>query len=133
MHSQGVIHRDIKPGNLMLDSEGTVLVLDLGLAKIERTGRAEIDADREELTHDGQLMGTPDFMSPEQAFDTRDADARSDIYSLGCTLYYLIAGKAPYAADTQLKKVLAHRNHRVPPLAAQCATYPRRLTRFSSG
>src|SRR5205085_479292 len=78
-HDHGVVHRDIKPANLIVDAQGTLKVLDLGLARLDRQGLAD------ELTHSGQMMGTVDYMAPEQALNPQSADARSDIYSLGCT------------------------------------------------
>ncbi len=89
-----MVHRDIKPSNLMLARQGdraVVKVLDFGLAKVTR----EVPADGT-LTHEGQLLGTPDYIAPEQTLDARRADIRADIYSLGCTLYYLLTGGPPF-------------------------------------
>ena len=102
-HSEGVIHRDIKPSNLLLDRKGTVKVLDMGLARIDA---AEIN-DHTDLTGTGQIMGTIDYMAPEQALDTKHADARADIYSLGATLNYLLTARPMLPGNTQGKKMQA--------------------------
>ena len=109
VHQQGLIHRDIKPSNLMLTAgpaKRVVKVLDLGLARLQ--SHPGVPA-TEELTSTGQVMGTIDFMAPEQALDTRAADERSDIYSLGITLFYLLTGSVPFKGETPMRKLLSHR------------------------
>ena len=107
-HGKNVIHRDIKPANLLLNSDGLVKILDMGLARINNP-LGDTDATRPGLTMPGSIMGTVDFMAPEQAADTSKADARSDIYSLGCTLYYLLTGKPVYDGSTAMVKLISHR------------------------
>ena len=96
-HERGMVHRDIKPANLMLAREGKkaiVKVLDFGLAKVTSEGQTDSG-----LTREGQMLGTPDYIAPEQIRDAQSADIRADIYSLGCTLYYLLTGGPPFRGE----------------------------------
>jgi serine/threonine-protein kinase len=110
---RGLVHRDIKPANLLL-AGGTIKILDLGLARLQRP----VDgASAGTLTGaDPVLMGTLDYMAPEQAIHARAVDIRADIYSLGCTLYFLLAGQPPFAERTLAQKLLAHQQVEPPPL-----------------
>ena len=117
-HDLGILHRDIKPGNLMRTGSGQVKVLDLGLASCHDSTEPGREGDRTslQLTGTGMFLGTPDYMSPEQATDGRLADARSDLYSLGCTLYALLVGQAPYHDQSGVQKLMAHSSLPIPSL-----------------
>lgn len=115
-HREGIVHRDIKPGNLMIDRHEFIKVLDLGLAHMETAYVAGADENDERLTNTGQVMGTCDYMAPEQAEDTSSADHRADIYSLGCTLYRLLTGDPPYVRKSVMQVMLAHRDAPIPSL-----------------
>jgi serine/threonine protein kinase len=127
-HELGMVHRDIKPHNLMLARSGQLKILDFGLAGFASeaaSGELHVDGGEapsaaeasQQLTQLGTMMGTPDYMAPEQAADAHAADIRADIYSLGCTFYTLLTGQAPFAADAALDKIKAHLEQAPPPLA----------------
>jgi serine/threonine protein kinase len=108
LHERGLVHRDVKPSNLMRTGEGTVKVLDLGLARWKVQGAGE-------LTATEQLLGTPDFLAPEQVRDAAAADLRADLYGLGGTLFYLLTGRAPFAHHQGVYgKLDAHRSEAPP-------------------
>jgi WD40 repeat protein/serine/threonine protein kinase len=127
IHEQGLVHRDIKPSNLLLAESpgpqaqanaqpavGLVKVSDLGLARFQKTLDAEVTATFTPVG--GVMMGTPDYMAPEQALDFHRADIRADIYSLGCTLYYLLRGQPPFPGGTLAQKLLWHQQGKPPDL-----------------
>ena len=116
-HTHGVVHRDIKPENILLTRDGSTLVADFGIA------RALGGADGPQLTETGMAVGTPAYMSPEQAAGDRQVDARTDVYSLGCVLYEMLAGEPPFtgpdgAGDSH---PAVHRDRR-----GRCTRYGRR-------
>ena len=115
-HDRGMVHRDIKPSNLMVDVDGVVKLLDMGTA---RYGQEQDD----NLTKSGVIMGTVNYMSPEQAKDPHSVDHRSDIYSLGCTLYYMLLGKSVYTGD-MIQTLMAHANSKIPSMSAQNSEIP---------
>ncbi|WP_153557125.1 protein kinase domain-containing protein [Roseimaritima sediminicola] len=126
-HRMGMIHRDVKPANLLLDDDGTVKVADLGLVKLpdqnDFSGAEEGFPDAAgsdsvtEVTIAGSTVGTPSYMPPEQAVDAASVDHRADIYSLGCSLYHLLAGKPPFGGADVSRVLAQHRNATPVPLS----------------
>lgn len=136
-HDLGIIHRDIKPANLMINDQGVVKIADMGLAKrIEQedipltgpdggTGTLEMKSGAAmELTQASVAMGTPAYMAPEQGKDAATVDGRADQYSLGCTLYFLCTGKAPYTGKTAQELITKHTTEPPPPLNIQLENVP---------
>jgi WD40 repeat protein len=111
-HQRNMVHRDIKPHNLMLTTEGIVKVLDFGLARVVREG----SLGKGGLTNAGTVMGTADYIAPEQTIDAHDVDGRADIYSLGGTLYHLLSGQVPYPGGTVIDKMMRHTLDKPAPL-----------------
>lgn len=112
-HDHGMVHRDIKPANLVVTRDGpkgppVVKILDLGLARFLG------EANDQRLTLSGQMMGTPDYISPEQARNTKHADARSDIFSMGCSLFELLTGRLPFEGKNVVEKLMARVNQDAP-------------------
>ncbi len=122
-HEHGLVHRDIKPGNLLVDLKGVVKILDLGLARFFR------DNETESLTikHDEKVLGTADYLAPEQAVDSHAVDERADIYSLGCTLYFALTGHPPFTDGTLVQRLLAHQTKAPPSIRKQRPDVPESL------
>jgi len=111
IHQSGLIHRDIKPGNLVVDYEGVVKILDLGLARLQD--------DEEQITarfNDQSILGTADFIAPEQSLINGEIDHRADLYGLGTTFYFLLTGRTPFGGTTIADKLLAHQLRQPPPI-----------------
>jgi uncharacterized protein (TIGR03067 family) len=124
-HENGLVHRDVKPSNLMLTRQGELKLLDLGLARFYREPRAE-----GEMTDTGQTMGTADYMAPEQVSSSREVDIRADVYSLGCTLYKLLSGRAPFSGPKypgNFEKMTAHVEEPAPPIRERVPEVPEGL------
>lgn len=127
-HGRGIVHRDVKPSNLLLGPDGTVKMLDLGLARFLGAEQSAGDQSPVTLTSTGQVMGTADYLAPEQALESRSADERCDIYSLGCTLYYLLHGRPLYERESLAGRLLAHQSTPAPALADGREDIPEALT-----
>ncbi len=143
-HQQGMVHRDIKPHNLMLTPQGQVKVLDFGLARFVSEAVAGAQTAAPEgcsptspgaprgvsavTTQVGLLLGTPDFIAPEQIRDPRSADIRADIYSLGCTLYFLLLGRPPFGEGNTEEKLAGHLERSPPAFSESRANLPTGLS-----
>ncbi len=131
-HSKGMVHRDIKPQNVMVNRKGQVKVLDFGLARLATDSELPPEPTGEQtpplnaaVTATNMVMGTPDYLSPEQAKCSRDIDHRSDLYSLGCLLYFALTGRPPFQdARSAFDKVLAHTRETPPPVTTYRADIP---------
>ena len=126
-YEHGMVHRDVKPSNLLLDRCGQIKVLDLGLALLHESDMSAHD----HLTGTGQIMGTLDYMAPEQAVDTHSVDIRADIYSLGCTLYSLLTGAPPFSGPqfaSPARKLAAHMQKQIPAIEQQRNDIPPELS-----
>jgi len=135
-HALGMVHRDVKPHNLMLAADGCVKILDFGLARFVSEGLGDAAPEAvpepgatttEGLTGTGTVMGTLDYMAPEQARDTRTADARADVYALGSTLYHLLAGRLPFPGGCGLEKLTRLTSDEPTPLAVLRPDVPSEL------
>jgi serine/threonine protein kinase len=123
-HLAGLVHRDIKPGNLLLDRSGVVKVLDMGLARFFNEPEANLSEDPEL----GNVLGTADYLAPEQVNDSR-VDIRADIYGLGVTFYYLLVGKSPFQKGTTAQKLIWHQVRRPKPVRSLRPEVPEGLER----
>jgi serine/threonine protein kinase len=112
-HEQGLVHRDVKPANLLLWPGELVKVTDLGLALVEQSEGEEAAT---ALTRQGAVLGTADYAAPEQILSSRAADARSDVYALGCTLYFLLTGRPPFLDASPLEKLIKHQTEEPTPV-----------------
>ncbi|MCA8998625.1 MAG: protein kinase [Planctomycetaceae bacterium] len=132
-HKVGLVHRDIKPTNLILESTGTVKLLDLGLALLHEDQDDSLSL--RDQTGTSQIMGTADYMAPEQAIDTHNVDVRADIYSLGCTLFFLLTGKPPYYQERDrnpLRTLMRHANDPIPDIRRMRSDIPASLATLLS-
>jgi len=118
---RSVVHRDIKPSNIIITPAGRARLVDMGLARLHHV------AGDNDLTVSGMTLGTFDYISPEQARDPRLADVRSDLYSLGCTIFYMLAGRAPFADGTMVQKLLKHQQAAPPAIDELRPDVPRRF------
>lgn len=124
VHDQGILHCDIKPANLLINGQGVVKILDLGMARLIQGERAAGSQPQ-----DG-LLGSVDFMAPEMAMQSGSLDRRADIYSLGCTFFFALTGRAPFAEGTVAERILKHQMTPPPPLASLRPDVPKALSQL---
>jgi serine/threonine protein kinase len=116
-----VVHRDVKPSNIVITPAGRARIVDMGLARLHDM------AGERDLTMSGMTLGTFDYISPEQARDPRIADVRSDLYSLGCTIFFMLTGRPPFSEGTMVQKLLQHQQEAPPAIESLRPDVPRRL------
>jgi len=122
-HAAGLVHRDIKPANLLIDTKGVVKLLDLGLVKsYNDSGDASLTGE-----HENTVLGTADYLAPEQAASSRDVDSRADIYSLGYTFYFTICGHPPFPQGTIHQRMVAHQSRHADPITNERPDAPSEL------
>ena len=121
-HAAGIVHRDVKPGNILLASTGVVKVTDLGLAR-----GTEDEEHSLTVAHDEKVLGTADYLAPEQALDSHAVDHRADIYGLGCTLYFSLCGHGPFTEGTLTQRLMAHQTQPPPPIGSLVGGVPPEL------
>lgn len=121
-HSKGVIHRDVKPGNLLIDAEKKVRLLDMGLALVAAGDDSSLT-----VAHNENVLGTADYLAPEQALNSHTVDHRADIYGLGCTLYFLLTGQPPFNEGTLAQRIAKHQNQMPAPIRTRRADCPGEL------
>ncbi|NQU25914.1 MAG: protein kinase [Candidatus Nealsonbacteria bacterium] len=126
-HQAGLIHRDVKPANLLVDLHNVVKVLDLGLARFAGEDKASLT-----VAYNENVLGTADYLAPEQALDSHGVDIRADIYSLGCALYYLLAGHPPYPDGTLPQRLVAHQKEPAPDIRTKRADAPADLVEINT-
>lgn len=120
-HGRGMIHRDIKPGNLLLDQDGVVRILDMGLARLTNLEHSVT------IEHNEHVLGTADYLAPEQAINSHNIDQRADIYSLGCSLYFLLSGHVPFPKGTLAQRLMKHQVEEPEPIESQRCDVPEGL------
>jgi eukaryotic-like serine/threonine-protein kinase len=121
-HRTNLIHRDIKPANLLVDRKGTVKILDMGLAQFSDDDQASLT-----IAHDEKVLGTVDYLAPEQAIDSHTVDARADIYGLGCTLYFALVGHPPFPDGTCTQRLMMHQTQQPESIRKQRPEVPEDL------
>jgi serine/threonine protein kinase len=126
-HEVGLIHRDIKPANLLVDTKGTLKVLDMGLALVSNDDQASLT-----VAHDENVLGTADYLAPEQAINSHSVDARADLYSLGCTLYFVLTGHPPFPEGTLTQRLMQHQTTEPPSITIDRPDAPKELLRICS-
>ena len=128
-HSKGMVHRDIKPSNLLVSPQGAVKILDMGMARLMGAGGGGRGAGDSGVREEG-ILGSVDYMAPEQGVQGPELDHRADIYSLGCTLYYLLVGSPPFAEGTLAERILKHQTEDPPSILLKRPGAPRDLVKI---